>query len=76
MEHEYLAIPVESGVLTQARSLTNSHPLRTLDALQLASAQFVTNLLQEPVTFITADKILSQAAKSEGFSIDDPGAHP
>jgi len=38
-ETEYLVLPQDSAVLAQARVLLKRHPLRALDAIQLASAQ-------------------------------------
>ncbi len=37
-EREYLSVPLDTFVLTQARVLVNRHPLRALDAIQLAAA--------------------------------------
>jgi hypothetical protein len=36
IETEYLTVPLDRSVLGSARTLTGKHPLRTLDALQLA----------------------------------------
>jgi len=50
-EKEYLTVPVDSHVLVQARALVERHPLRTLDAIQLASAQRAGTILGEAMTF-------------------------
>lgn len=76
LEHEYLVIPVDGLVLTQARLLINHYPLRTLDAIQLASAQRASTLLGEQITFVTSDKALLIAAAGEGFTTDDPNSYP
>ena len=63
-------------VLEAARFLVGRHPLPTLDALQLASAQRAVSLLGEPITFVSSDRNLLNAAAAEGFAVDDPLRHP
>ena len=75
-ENEYLVIPLDDSVLDNTRHLINKHPLRALDAIQLASALAAIRTLNTPLTFITADKNLLAAASAEGLNIDDPSAHP
>ncbi|MBI1277701.1 MAG: PIN domain-containing protein [Anaerolineaceae bacterium] len=73
---EYLSISLENPVLNRARDLLNRYPLRSLDAIQLASSLEAAITLGEPMTFISADKNLLNAAVGEGFSVDDPNNHP
>jgi hypothetical protein len=73
---EYLSVPLEDPVLSHRRHLVKRHPLRPPDAIQLASAIFVANFLNEPLTFICADMSLLTAAQAEGFAVDNPNAHP
>jgi predicted nucleic acid-binding protein len=75
-QREYLMVPLDDQVLTQAQTLVNQYPLRTLDALQLASALYAVQILQEPISFISADKSLLAAASGEGLLVDNPNAHP
>lgn len=75
MENEYLVIPIYRTMLILARELLNRHPLRTLDAIQLASARLAADRLPTSVTFLTADKVLFRAALAEGFDVDDPISH-
>lgn len=75
-ESEYVSVPLDSHVLVQARALVGRHPLRTLDAIQLASAQRASTILGEPITFITSDRNLLAAASAEGLPTDDPLAYP
>ena len=75
-DEEYLTMPIDESVLIRARDLVMHHPLRTLDAIQLACAIEATITLAEPLIFIRADNILLNAAVIEGFSIDNPLAHP
>lgn len=74
-EHEYLVILLQSQILIDARRLVNQYPLRTLDALQLASAIHAPPMLDEPITFVSADPRLNEAAVAEGFTIDNPLEH-
>lgn len=76
VENEYLSVPVDNYVQAQARALVGSHPLRTLDAIQLASAQRANGILGEPMTFVSGDRALLSAAAAEGLPTDDPAAHP
>lgn len=76
VEGEYLTVPVDSRVLVQARDLVGRHPLRTLDAIQLASALRAGAILGEAITFISSDRNLLAAAGAEGLSTDDPLTHP
>jgi predicted nucleic acid-binding protein len=73
---EYLSVSLEEVVLSRARDLLNRYPLRSLDAIQLASAVEASNILGEPITFISADRNLLRAASSENFQIDTPYNHP
>jgi predicted nucleic acid-binding protein len=75
-ENEYLSVPLENGVLGRARDLISRYPLRSLDAIQLASAIEAVNTLAAPMVFISGDNKLLSAAAGEGFSIDNPNAHP
>ena len=72
---EYLSIALEDSVLSRARDLLNRYPLRSLDAIQLASAIEAAIILGEPLTFLSADRNLLNAAVGEGFRIDDPNSH-
>lgn len=73
---EYLTLDMGNTVLEAARFLVGRHPLPTLDALQLASAQRAVSLLGEPITFVSSDRNLLNAAAAEGFAVDDPLRHP
>jgi predicted nucleic acid-binding protein len=75
-EKQYLVVNLESSILLQARSLVTNYKLRTLDAIQLASAIHASNILGEPLTFLSGDIDLLNAASSEGFAVDNPNVHP
>lgn len=63
-------IPVDEPVLQKARKLLAKHPLRTLDALQLASALRLQDHLEEPIGFLSADERLVAAAHRERLRTD------
>jgi len=76
VEREYLVISLDTDILVQASRLVAAHPLRTLDALQLASALEAMRALGRPPTFVSADRHLLAAATAVGLPTDDPHAHP
>lgn len=56
--------------------LIQKHPLRGYDAIQLATALSFFNELQqvdgEFLNFVSADKILNDAARGEGLTVINP----
>ncbi len=62
--------PVSPLVLAQAATLIDKHQLRTLDAIQLATAIAVrdTNQVSKEVVFVCADASLIEAARREGLA--------
>ncbi len=54
--------------------------LRAYDAVQLAAALEIRRQHQDagfaPVTLISADQALNDAALAEGLTVDDPRSHP
>ena len=75
VKSEYQVIFIDSPILGRARELVSKHPLRTLDAIQLACAVEALTVLREPIAFISADKNLLAIAAAEGFATNDPNAH-
>ena len=75
-ESAYLTAPLDDPTLVRARALVGQHPLRALDAIQLASAQVAQSVLGNPIIFVSSDRNLLSAANAEGFLTDDPLAHP
>jgi len=76
VEREYLVVALDNDVQGRARTLVDRHPLRALDAIQLAGAQRVEAMFGGPIIFISSDRNLLAAANAEGFTTDDPLAHP
>ena len=66
---QYGFVPVSPGVLDRAAALLERHALRSLDAIQLASAQVAAEGSPEPMRFGSADARLNAAAKAEGLAL-------
>lgn len=73
---DYLVIHLDTVIAQLAGLLVNKQKLRSLDAIQLASAIHAVNILSEPIIFVTGDLNLLQVANAEGFATDDPNQHP
>jgi len=60
--------------------VANTHTLRAYDAVQLAAALEINQKEQNagfaPVTLISAEQALNDAATAGGLAADDPLAHP
>src|SRR5437763_275966 len=63
-----------------AMRLANTHSLRAYDAVQLAAALHIRREHHDagfsPVTLISADQALNDAATAEGMAVDNPNNHP
>ncbi len=64
-----LVVEVSEGLCREAAGLTERHPLRAGDALQLASALAVRSRVQEQVMFSCFDHRLNQAAERENMQL-------
>jgi predicted nucleic acid-binding protein len=63
-------IEVTSDVLTSAEILVATHPIRTLDAVHIASAQIFKSRLSIPdLLFVSADQRQAQAAGATGMAV-------
>jgi uncharacterized protein len=76
LRNQYEVIELEPRVLATARALIIRYPLRTLDAIHLASALQAKMSFAVELTFVCADIRLSVAAAAEGLPTNDPNAHP
>lgn len=76
----YHLVELEDDTFNLARNLIERHPLRTLDAIQLASAivanHLFVNLNLPALVFISADDRLLQIAQQENLETDNPAHHP
>jgi predicted nucleic acid-binding protein len=68
----YLRIELQDTILLRARDLIKRHPLRGFDAVHLASALNLKDILGEEMTFVAADERLLRAAKAERLAILNP----
>lgn len=76
----YRLVPITNSLLGRTRGLLERHPLRSYDALHLASALEVniqlTGAGRAPLTFLAADARLLAAALAEGLAVDNPNNYP
>jgi predicted nucleic acid-binding protein len=63
-------VATTNAVLDEAQLLVENHPLRTLDALHVASARVFEQHLRAPIVFISADKRQLAAAAREGMRVE------
>lgn len=77
---KYKVISVTSHLIEEAMNLAELHRLRGYDAVQLSAATvFEAQMTARgigPLTLISADDELNQAAQAEGLLTDDPNQHP
>jgi uncharacterized protein len=76
LDKRYQVIELNDNLFDEARRLLVKHPLRALDALQLASALQAAKVLSIQPIFISSDTRLLTAASAEGLPTDDPNLHP
>lgn len=62
---QYGKVHVDESILRRAAKLCLKHPVRSLDAIQLATALFVSEHQDEPFVFLTSDKRLAAVARQE-----------
>lgn len=77
---EYLVVSLLSRVIESATDLIYRFPLRSYDAVQLASGldahrQSVA-LGKAPIVFVSSDQRLLAVATAVGLPIEDPNAYP
>ncbi len=72
---QYNVISVSREVINRAVKLTDRHPLRAYDAVQLATALQLADALAEEdlaLTFVSADERLCEAAEQETLTVVNP----
>ena len=76
----YTVVEVTPALLDDAMRLGNTHALCAYDAVQLAVALEVNRIYQaagsSPVTLVSADRDLNDAATAEGLTVENPNLHP
>jgi uncharacterized protein len=78
--NEYHLLDLTDSIIVESQRLLEIHPLRAGDAIQLATAIYARNMLQNsglsaPI-FLASDNKLLDAAVGEGFATDNPNLHP
>lgn len=68
----YLVQSLDSSVTEEAIRVLDTHPLKTLDALQLAGCLVIGRRMSEAPTFVCADTRLNDAARLEGLVTLNP----
>jgi predicted nucleic acid-binding protein len=78
LAHRYAILPLSTADFATAALLTQPHPLKAYDAIQLATALGSRRLLadhQLTFTFVTGDTTLIAAAQAEQLLTDNPFDH-
>jgi len=68
----YLVQSLDSLITEEAIRVLDTHPLKTLDALQLAGCLIIGRSMSEALTFVCADTRLNNAARLEGLATLNP----
>jgi len=77
---DYQLLPISQAIIDLSSDLLDRHPLRTLDAIQLATGLTAQRLLMArnlaaPI-FVSADDRLLSVAAAVGLLTDNPLRHP
>ena len=78
----YQVVQLTDSLLAVAAALCNKYadispgPLRSLDAIQLASAQVAIAAAQDELTLVTSDTRLAAVAAFEGLRVINPAYPP
>ena len=78
LAQRYAIIPISTVAIEEAADLTQHHPLKAYDAVQLAVALRQDRALaavKRSLVFVSGDKTLSAAAQAEGLVTDNPFDH-
>ena len=65
--NDIMVVWLGQGVLDEAVSILDRHPLNAADASQLATARLTRRLISDLTNFLCFDKTLRIAAAAEGF---------
>jgi hypothetical protein len=76
----YRFVSVSEAIIESACDLIDNHPLRTYDAVHLATALAINHWLEETgeagLVFLSADARLNDAGAAVGLAVDNPNDHP
>lgn len=78
--NEYHLLDLTDSIIIESQRLLETYPLRAGDAIQLSTAIYARNMLQNsqlpsPI-FLASDNKLLDAAIAEGFTTENPNLHP
>jgi predicted nucleic acid-binding protein len=77
---QYRVIPTDRAVVGRAMEMARQRPLRAYDAVQLATALHLKEILVShglpALVFVSADNGLLAAAQAEGLTVENPNDHP
>jgi len=80
LPRRFTQVAIGEGVLVEASRLAETFALRGYDAVQLAAAMAANNerVLNglSALVIVSADGELNDAARAEGFTVEDPNNHP
>lgn len=80
LPRRFTQVAIGEGVLLEASRLAETFALRGYDAVQLAAAMAANNerVLNglSALVIVSADLELNDAARAEGFNVEDPNNHP
>jgi hypothetical protein len=80
LDQRYHVIELTTALFDDAARAARKHRLRAYDAVQLAVVLDLHQRHQDaglgPVTLLSADQALNDAATAEGLIVDDPRSHP
>jgi len=74
IDRNIIALPVNPAVIADASAVTIEHALRVADAIHLAAAVRVKNIVGEQVKLVTSDAEVVQAGCEIGLVVLDPVA--
>lgn len=79
IETQYQIAEIGQQVVEKAGNLVMRHPLRAYDAVQLAAAAHIHDVLVQTsaaLIFVSADDKLVAAAQAEGLTAENPNLYP
>jgi uncharacterized protein len=80
LARRYHVIELTTALFDDAMQAARQHRLRAYDAVQLAAVLHLHQRHRDaglgPVTLVSADQALNDAALAEGLAVDDPNLHP
>ena len=78
VDSDFQSLPLAPTIIRRAGELTQKHPLKAYDAVQLALALDLDATLREEtiaLIFVSGDNSLLQAARTEGLATENPFDH-